>query len=779
MPPSIRTTIALIPALLAGFTVLATPAAPAPPRPGSGPQARPGWAARLDPFLRRVALGSSVEQGGSRRALGRGREALATLPAPLRVDRGGRAPAVFVKARLVDGGDAGASLRAALRDLGVTLRARVGPIASLRVPVTVLDRVAALPGIAWMKAARAYRLQNNVSTASSEVDSDDVNAVFGGHGAGAIVAIIDTGIDYRSLDFRTAAGQTRVLGIWDQTVTDAAHPPPPGFDFGAYYSQADIDAALSGGVPPPLDGYGHGTHVAGTAAGSGLQTGNGVPAKTFEGVAPEADLLIVRVFDSQGIFCDACDLTAAVEFVQQVAAARGEPWVGNMSLGSDLGAHDGTDPDELTIDAAVGPGRRGAQMAIAAGNSGGLPIHWEGVTVPGAVVADSFSVPSYAAQSGSDNDLVLLDLWYGGAGRATVEVFTPTGLAVSAAPGVDSGVVCTDDGAVQIDATGTPDPANGDNEVFVQIWDSALCTPTRAPRTGSWAVRIIGDAQSPAVPFDLWNEAQIAGLSHVSLSSSVNGELVSVPGTARHAITVGAYVDKTTWLTPSNTMSNVGGSNILGGLSSFSGTGPTRDGRIKPDVAAPGEWIGSTLTGLIQASRGTTFTEQDGVHGDIRGTSMATPHVAGTVALLQALNPALDGAELKEAIRRSARGDTLTGTLPNQRFGAGKLRAFEAASAAVTIVTDLDPTGSGGFTAPASLFVDSYRVYRGTLSGLPASGYGSCLLSGLPTPDFADAATPPGGAAYFYLVAGVRGLIEGSLGTDSDGNPRLPAAACP
>ncbi|HEU4401606.1 MAG TPA: S8 family serine peptidase, partial [Candidatus Polarisedimenticolia bacterium] len=220
-------------------------------------------------------------------------------------------------------------------------------------------------------------------------------------------------------------------------------------------------------------------------------------------------------------------------------------------------------------------------------------------------------------------------------------------------------------------------------------------------------------------------------------------------------------------------------SNSPGGISSFSGVGPTRDGRVKPDVAAPGEWVGSTLAGAYRTSLNGTYTERDGQHGDLRGTSMATPHVAGVAALLLGLNPALDGPQIKAAILLGAQIDEFTGPTPNVQYGYGKLRAPEAGTRAVTIVTGLAALVPAGFAAPASLFVDSYNVYRGTIPGISGTDYGTCFLSGLPSPVFDDAETPFPGQAFFYLVTGVRLGVEGILGTDSDGKVRPPLSPCP
>ena len=786
--------------------------------PSSARGADQTWERKLDPFLRRVALGVERRQGPLvDRLPARSRATFNTLPPFVLAERDAADPILYVRARLDDGMTESAEsplampgrsvgarrrvsegLAARFDALGVEVRGRAGAIASLAVRASALESLAAIGEVKWLRAARAYRLQNDVGTSDAHTAARTENTTFGNAGAGVIVAVIDSGIDWTSPDFRNPDGTTRLLGIWDQTLASGVFPPPPGFGFGSYYSRADIDAALSGG--PALatqDGFGHGTHVAGTAAGNGRATGNGVPEGTFAGMAPAADLLVVRVFHNDGTYCGACDLVAAVEFIDGVAQTEGKPWVGNMSLGSDLGgAHDGTSPDELAIDAVVRPGRPGTQMAIAAGNFGRSDrhFHWQGnLPAVGNTALTTFTLNSLTPNAGNNTDHIWLELWYRGSDSATVTVQTPGAQTVSAAAGADSGIVCTTSGAVHVDATNSDDAENGDNQVFITISDSGACAPVVEPATGLWTVRVTTNALggAPGGPFDLWNAADTPrsqagfGAGWVQLSAFNLAKSVSIPGTARHALTAGAYVSKTSWVNGDGGTTTPTGTNPLGSLASFSSIGPTRDGRTKPDFAAPGQWVGSTKSKDINAAG--FQMERDQVHvGFYSGTSMATPHVAGAAALLLSLHPEFDAAQVRVALQRTARADLLTGGVPNNRFGWGKLRILEAAYDAAAMAAELGAGPDGqSFAWPGDDTTLSWNVYRGSLPGISASSYGSCFRSGLPSPAFTDTDLPPEGEGFFYFVTGVylhptSGLpVEGSLGTDSSGHLRPNSAACP
>ena len=182
------------------------------------------------------------------------------------------------------------------------------------------------------------------------------------------MGFVDTGIDWSHLDFRStiSSKKSRILWIWDQT---NRHCSPSGFTYGTEDSQAEINNEL-GNTPPnvvkEIDEDGHGSHVAGIAAGNGSSS-----ISAYVGVAPEADIVFVKT-----TFYDT-DIIDGITYIVNKAKAIGEPFVINLSFGSQQGAHDGTDPMEIDIDEVV-TATPGSAVVIAAGNDGTNPIHADG-----------------------------------------------------------------------------------------------------------------------------------------------------------------------------------------------------------------------------------------------------------------------------------------------------------------------------------------------------------------------------------------------------------------
>jgi subtilisin family serine protease len=454
-------------------------------------------------------------------------------------------------------------------------------------------------------------------------------------GEGVIVGAVDTGIDYSHLDFRYDSNgdgfeeSSRILAIWDQTFGV----------FGVRYLQEEIEGDLAEGYGADAgsvrqaDHDGHGTHVMSIAAGDGSSSEYG-----FVGVAPKASLVMVKTTFYTS------DILRGVEYVFDVADSLGLPAVVNLSLGGHEGPHDGTSLFEQGLDElAEGAGRA---IVVSAGNEGDLEIHASATLNRGSM--------SYEIKP--SNSQVELSIWYPGDSRFTVTI-TPPGEPPIAVPwGTETGVIATPAGAVRVDnAWGGENPNNGDNEAFVRLYGL----------TGFANWQIAVSDTSGGGRFDVWVTSGTAALVGGNSTSTIDE-----PGNADNVITVGAYTTKATWPSQSGEQDYTS-QYTVGTLASFSSRGPTRDGRVKPELAAPGAWICAALS--EDAGWQSTFVHPDGVHTMELGTSMAAPHVSGAIALMLSVDPDLTTTQIRSTLTSTAVQDGRTGSVPNPRWGWGKL----------------------------------------------------------------------------------------------------------
>ncbi|HEY2748518.1 MAG TPA: S8 family serine peptidase, partial [Polyangia bacterium] len=570
------------------------------------------------------------------------------------------------------------------RQAGFDARPLAGDVADLRAGADDLHRLVALPGVIAVEERRILRPLLDAS--GPAVRAPAARAATGLDGSGTLVAVIDTGADFRHADLRNADGTTRIAAILDYANPRGdLHPELPDYNGGAIWLAADIDGTLAadGGGPPAttpvqeLDFNGHGTHVSGIAVSNGLATGNGLPAGRYVGIAPGAGLIVVQGTHGDATFTDS-DVVTGCRFAVDEAGRLGLPVVANLSLGSNSGPHDGTSDMEVALDALFPPDQPGRALVIAAGNEAGRDQHAGAWALDGSVTLDVETGDSTQADA-----QLAFEIWH--TGSFTISVVSPSGHHYGPVkPGASFNGPTTSDGQVLVDNGASSAPrADGRQPASVTVVGPAGA----APGGGHW--QIIFDGHAPR--WDVWISDDPSAATPAHFVDRVDeDDRIDMPATAHNAITVGSFISRVAWTTVDGKSAMESG--VVGNPSSFSSNGPTADGRFAPDVVAPGEYIVSALssdaspdqpTSAFFVAPGDHITwADDGVHGVLRGTSQSTPHVAGAVALLLEADPTLTASAVREILRVSA-NDGGAGFTP--KLGFGKLDVLAAVNLALGV----------------------------------------------------------------------------------------------
>jgi hypothetical protein len=470
-----------------------------------------------------------------------------------------------------------------------------GVLVTGRIPVMDAEAVRQHPAVLSLKASQP--VHPTLANTLPAMDIGTLDAAATGGGAGVVIGIVDSGGDFAHKNFLQANGKTRLLALWQQGAPANAASP---LGYGRLFTAADINKALKKSDPYAALGYdpgigtagspgSHGTHVMDIAGGNGR--GSGLP-----GVAPEADLIFVEmaardiawgghqsVFQNFG---DSVQMLEAVKFIFEAAGDR--PCVVNLSLGTNGGPHDGSSLVEQGMDALVAQ-RSNRAIVLAAGNAQRDDVH-----TMGTVAADESLDVEIETVNGIGGEF---ELWYPGDGRLRADLLGPDGTVLaSVGPGENFPLGSNGQIAAFLSSRIT-DPNNKDN--VIGIW--------LAPGWPDGLVKVRLTALTPAsITFHAWLERQDRG--QASFTAPVKSHLLGSLSTGRRTIVVGAYDAAKTGHPPA----------------SFSSAGPTRDGRPKPEVSAPGAQVRAaqsrTRDGVVKKS----------------GTSMAAPAVTGLIALMLA-----------------------------------------------------------------------------------------------------------------------------------------------
>lgn len=451
---------------------------------------------------------------------------------------------------------------------------------------------------------------------------------YGLDGRGVIVGIVDSGVDIYHPDFRNEDGTTRIIGFWDQSAEGSG---PPGYPMGRYYTEEDLNRILES--PEKLSGFdpsGHGTHVAGIAAGNGRAS-----LSENQGVAYAADILVVKLRPRRaGGFPQTTELMMAADFCVRTALMRSEPLALNLSYGNNYGAHNGTSLIETYLDTLAGIGR--TTICVGSGNGGQEGRHASGRVLTGESYRSEFIIAP-GEQSFS------LQIWENYTDRFRIVLSAPSGNRVTLTENTEGVYRYVLDGTDILWYFGLPVPYSIRQEIYVEFLPQ---NDNETVRSGVWKLDIYGeDVTDGEIQF--WMPGGSSLNSETRFLVPTGTRTLTIPSTARKPVAVAAYDSDTQTIAP------------------FSGRGYVCCDLVKPDLAAPG-------VGILSCAPGGGYTVKS-------GTSMACPFVTGSAALLMQYgivngrDPYLYGEKVKAYLQRGAKKIPALNEYPNDQIGWGVL----------------------------------------------------------------------------------------------------------
>lgn len=493
-------------------------------------------------------------------------------------------------------------------------------------------------------------------------------------GKDVVIGLVDTGIETDHPDFIDANGKTRILRLWDQSTDSSSNISPYGY--GLIWDSTHINSNYVNGN----DNGGHGSTVAGAAAGNGRATGYN------QGVAPEADIIMVKTdFNLPNwhiTVAEACD------YIFKVADSLGKPAVVNLSVGDYMGSHDGTDPASAYIDSLL-DAKNGRIVVAACGNSG----NWGNYHCQGHPNIDTTLVwfknnPSSAFGANK----IFFDL-YSDLSDATYsysfKAVHPTTFATSATTIYRPAL-----GSMGTPIYDTLRNSNGQRLATIEIYTEQEANNlhmqvlfTNVDSTSyNFGFYTIGSGK-----YDLWSGT---GLGFNEIVQTLPSPLV-LPGIVDYqlpdahqtlisnwicspkVVSVGNIQNRSRYLTKAGSYYVPSGGSPVGKLSINSSKGPTRHNILKPDIVASGDVMlaPGPLWYLTNPANDTRIDTGDWHMGN-GGTSMASPVVAGIAALYLERCKKGNNLAFLDILRNHSNSNAYSGTLPNNAYGNGIIDAY-------------------------------------------------------------------------------------------------------
>lgn len=513
-----------------------------------------------------------------------------------------------------------------------------------------------IPGLYTLLDSSGMEVSGILSTFSSPALAN--------RGRGVLIGIIDTGIDYTNPLFRNTDGSSRISSIWDQSIPGSGDVIPPGIpdrygasgaSYGTEYTKEQINAALASPQPlsivPSTDSNGHGTFLAGIAAGSSR------PEQDFTGAAPECELVIVKLKPAKQYLRDFYlvssdadayqenDIMMGIKYLRVAAGILRKPMVILLGIGTNMGSHEGTSPLGATLQDISR--NLGMATVIAGGNETGLAHHYYGTIPEGDEWND---VEIRVGQQEAERGFVA-ELWASTADTYSVGFVSPSGEIIGRIPiiaGNETSIPFLLESTVITVNYQLIESGSGRQLIFIRF---------QTPTTGIWKIRVY-NTQFLTGQFHMWLPAQNLISDETVFLTPNPYTTITDPGNLASPITVAAY----------NHLNN--------SIYIHSSRGYTVGGLVKPDLTAPGVDITGPAVRRRSGTSGTAVPMTART-----GTSVAAAFTAGAAAnllswgIVEGNQITMSEAAVKAYLIRGAKRNPAL-TYPNREWGYGTLDLY-------------------------------------------------------------------------------------------------------
>ena len=497
-----------------------------------------------------------------------------------------------------------------------------------------IEALTQIPEIEYIEKPKRLFFQVANGRRVSCIDSVQQDTRLSLYGQGILVAIIDSGIEYENADFRNEDGTTRILALWDQSLAPGeGRVPPKGYAVGAEYTSGQINEALGRStlddrrqIVPSQDTSGHGTAVAGVAAGNGRNS-NG----QYAGAAPKSDLLVVKLGNPvKDGFPRTTELMQGIDYVVRKALELRMPVAVNISFGNTYGSHDGS---SRFIDDISNIWK--SCICIGSGNEAASAGHTSGIMRMGREEIIQLAVQS-------SQPAISIQIWKEYTDIVDISLMTPAGVTIGPIQEI-LGPQRFSVGQTEILLYyGEPSPYSTAQEIFIDMLPKETYVAS-----GVWRL-ILNPRKVVSGAYELWLPSENVLNQGTGFLFPTDQTTLTIPSTAGRVVTVGAY------------------NALTFAYADFSGRGYTRGGNlVKPDIVAPGVDVTAAAIG--------------GGYAQFTGTSFAVPFVTGGAALMMEWgivrnnDPYLYGEKVKAYLRRGARALPGFEVYPNPQVGYGAL----------------------------------------------------------------------------------------------------------